>query len=1843
MKKRRTSDPERSTREDSRVLSKITELEKEIAELKARQIDESSNRLLSQLTGLIDLANELSTIESHFELCRQAIEKGQKKLGFGRLGIWLFDENDPMLLCGRYGTDSKGKVRDETGQTVTIDPNSEPWCYRGQHLTETFVERDVKIIDFDNTVCESGEGGTAFLWDGNENIGILKIDNLITKEDLSESDWRIFALYASILGYLIARKRARSKIQEQSQMLALRNSVAQGTTGGLSPKDLAGNLLNIVKTVVPTDAFFLNKYDEDTSLLSFLSAYDTIDGQIQKIEVSGDSYYTTKEISQAAETKQPVVLLRENPELESAGFARSGEVSKPSASLLFIPMISGERVIGIMSVQSYTPNAYTQTHMDTLSAVARQASPALEVALLGMEISTREQADRKLREQLIHLVEISNILSLSENTDEMCRQAITLGRERLDFDRLSISFVSENDPETVEGTFGVDDNGSLVDFRSQRSKVEPDCGLYQILAEKKPSVVTERMIEEPNRSCWQFTQAAAAVWDGEQIIGVIQTDNLIKHRSISKNQIELLRLYGLTLGMLCLRKKTEEALRKSDAIYRSAIEKAAGVPYQLRYSDCSYLFIGEGLENLIEVPSDGFTLDVLEDMIQESIIAESTENSSDIAEYSRSFKNGKQNLFRSDFRIITPSGREKWLSDIAVPIIDEKTGKVTGSLGVLQDITVRKRAEEELRENNERLTVLNKVAKLTLESSTVDEVCDRILRVIRESMPCEAFILDLYDVTANKVYAIKLYDTVDGEFREFEAMGHRLDPRGPMSKVIRERKTVRIHREQPGEESQKYAPFGSEKPSVSLIYTPLIAGDRVLGFISVQSYDFFAYTERDESLLGAIAQQTGLALDSILLSTEIREREQEERKFSRQLAKLVEVTNELASAETVNDLCQKAALSGHAQLGFDRIGIWFIDFDEPEYAIGSYGIDEKGQLRDETERRIKVDKTTLMGRVLSGNDLICQENVPLFNDSSVKIGDGTQATATIWDGEKIIGCISIDNYINKKRITEHQCELLRLFASALGNLVTSKRASKELQDIHGIYREAIQTAQGVPYLLDYAKAKYDFIGSGCEEMLGLPPEKLSLAMMDILVKESIPTRIPVLDPNEQVKSFVRGDIDRYKADIRIVTPQGEEKWLSDCSVPIQDPRTEKVIGSIGILQDITDRKRVEEALRESELRFRGVAETTRSAIFVSQDQKFTYVNPAVEEITGYSQKELLDMDFWEIVHPAFQEEIQQRGLARLQGKEVPNRYECKILAKDGKEVWLDEAVSVIELEGKRTVITAAFDITEKKRIEEEREALTRLAQALTAPLSFREIGLLVARESRKLFQYDAFWFDIFDPVKRILPGTYAEDTPPGESHPVEVKSEPQEITDMNAEVVFDSRRRLINRTEEMSSFSPFGFSEQLSRSLIFVPIRWQEKAIGIVSVQSYTSNRYGEKDLNLLQSFADQCGGAVHRVQTEERIRSASRLEATATLAGGVAHDFNNLMVAVLGNAELVKMDMEEDEDTMELQPLLDDIITAAQKAGHLAQQMLAFARGGKYRPVVMNINETIKETLSFQKRVFPPAIDIQYNLSPDLWNLNADPTQMSQIIMNLCLNAVEALGEKGKIIIRTNNVTIETDSAQVQAGVKPGKYVLLVVEDTGPGMSPEVVSKIFEPFYTTKFQGRGLGLAAVYGIVKNHEGHVNVRSLEKEGTAFEIYLPITESKTKVFETDANSLPTGTETILIVDDEGSVIRATQALLNKLGYNILESRNGKEAIDLIREYKGDIHLTILDMGMPVMSGAEAYEILLKERPNMQILICSGYDYSHVTKNILGMSDGAISFLQKPFNIQDLAKKVRALLD
>ncbi|MBW1677148.1 MAG: response regulator [Deltaproteobacteria bacterium] len=460
----------------------------------------------------------------------------------------------------------------------------------------------------------------------------------------------------------------------------------------------------------------------------------------------------------------------------------------------------------------------------------------------------------------------------------------------------------------------------------------------------------------------------------------------------------------------------------------------------------------------------------------------------------------------------------------------------------------------------------------------------------------------------------------------------------------------------------------------------------------------------------------------------------------------------------------------------------------------------------------------------------------------------------------------------------------------------------------------------------------------------------------------------------------------------------------------------------------------------------------------------------------------------------------------------------------------------------------------------------------------------------------------------------------------------------------------------------FGWTPEklLGKKIDYVPEEnWPETRMMInrvlagESFSAIESRRYTKQreilDVSIsVATYLDRDGipvGSVHTLRDiterkllEAQLRQAGKMESIGTLAGGIAHDFNNLLMGIQGNVSLMLMDM---DSTHPYHDRLKNIENQVQSGARLTSHLLGYARKGRYEVKPVDLNQLVEETSDTFGRT-RKEISIHRELAEGLFAIEADQTQIEQVLLNLFVNAADAMSGGGNLILKTTNTTHKEIKGKLYVP-KPGKYVLLTVIDTGAGMDKKTMERIFEPFFTTKEMGRGtgLGLASAYGIIKGHGGYIDVESRKGHGTTFSIHLPASQKRVRKAVKAPKQLIRRTGTVLLVDDEEVILEVGRELLEAMGYRVLLARDGKEAIEVYEKNQDDIDIVLLDMVMPNIGGGETYDRMKEINPNIKVLLSSGYSIHGEASEIL--ERGCNGFIQKPFKIKELSGKIRDILE
>ena len=642
-----------------------------------------------------------------------------------------------------------------------------------------------------------------------------------------------------------------------------------------------------------------------------------------------------------------------------------------------------------------------------------------------------------------------------------------------------------------------------------------------------------------------------------------------------------------------------------------------------------------------------------------------------------------------------------------------------------------------------------------------------------------------------------------------------------------------------------------------------------------------------------------------------------------------------------------------------------------------------------------------------------------------------------------------------------------------------------------------------------------------------------------------------------------------------------------------------------VSKDISSLKRVEEALQESETLYRSVFEGTSTAIgIVEEDTTISMVNTAFEKLSGYSKEEVEGRMSWaNFVAPEEMDRIQGYHEQRRKNEEgVPREYEFRFVDKEGNTKTIYTMAGMIP--GTTRSVCSLVDITSIKRAE----AAMRKSE----------------ERYRALFDHN--------PIETIIVDREAKVT----GYNLAKKVSGHRLPTIDRDVMYRdyAAKHTINMFEELKECIKSGISKEFPEKEYgehFLDIKIAPFSEGaIITTIDVTQRKQAEAE----------------RKDLESQLQEAQKMKAIGTLAGGLAHDFNNLLMAILGNADLAVLDLSGESP---VRSCIEEIEKAARRAAELTRQMLAYSGRGRFVVKSIDLSQTVKEMTQLLRASTSKAITLNLDLQPGLPPIRADAAQVQQVVMNLVTNASEAIdeGQTGIVSISTGILHCtreDLDRAYLKEPLAEGRYVYLEVADTGRGMDKETQSKIFDPFFSTKFTGRGLGLAAVLGIVRSHRGAILVEGEPESGSLFRVLFPPTRERaekpneSRDSETAAARQAAGV--ILLVDDEESVRALGIRMLERSGFRVLTAEDGVEALAVFRRHADTIRGVILDLTMPRMSGQECFHHLRRIKPDLPILLSSGFDEQEATARFTGQKH--FGFIQKPYKTALLAKKLRQVL-
>jgi two-component system, cell cycle sensor histidine kinase and response regulator CckA len=687
-------------------------------------------------------------------------------------------------------------------------------------------------------------------------------------------------------------------------------------------------------------------------------------------------------------------------------------------------------------------------------------------------------------------------------------------------------------------------------------------------------------------------------------------------------------------------------------------------------------------------------------------------------------------------------------------------------------------------------------------------------------------------------------------------------------------------------------------------------------------------------------------------------------------------------------------------------------------------------------------------------------------------------------------------------------------------------------------------------------------------------------------------------------------IDLHSVEIEAVRKDGSLLPIQISAAPIFDEG--KIVGLRGLVFDITEHKMREAALRQSEERYRSIIETIEDGYYeVDLKGNLTNFNNAALKLTGWTREELKGASYKAFSTPEYYERLfLEYNKVYITG--IPSHgSELAVMKEDGQKYIGELSVSLMRDEnGKPTGFRGIVrDITERKKMEEELRESRETFKNVVANIP----GIVFQRVMHK------------DGSTHL---TYVSESINELGLDTQKLADPLKIFNfMNKE---DKKRLLANIDEAMKSSGHLNWEGPTNINNI---PRWHRCLASFRKLDNEDVIFDG-----LILDVTENKKAEEEKRELEIRLQQAQKMEAVGTLAGGIAHDFKNLLMGIQGYTSLMLLETDHRHSSYRKLKNIEEMVNSG---ANLTKQLLGFARRGRYEIKPVNFNDIISKTTALFGRT-KKDVFIHRLLEKDLWIVEADQGQIEQMLLNLYVNAWQAMPGGGDLYLETKNVVIVEDQFK-QYSVPAGNYIKISITDTGAGMDEATRERIFEPFFTTKEMGRGtgLGLATVYGIVKGHNGVIDVYSEKGHGTSFSIYLPATDKELIFEHKPMATLAKGCETILLVDDEDSVIEVTKELLKVLGYKIISVNSGADAIEIFRVKNSEIDLVILDMVMPELSGNKTFDALKAIDPQVKVILSSGYSISGEAAEI--MKKGCRAFIQKPFNIGDISKKIRETLE
>ncbi len=784
-------------------------------------------------------------------------------------------------------------------------------------------------------------------------------------------------------------------------------------------------------------------------------------------------------------------------------------------------------------------------------------------------------------------------------------------------------------------------------------------------------------------------------------------------------------------------------------------------------------------------------------------------------------------------------------------------------------------------------------------------------------------------------------------------------------------------------------------------------------------------------------------------------------------------------------------------------------------------------------------------------------------------------------------------------------ELEQRVTDLTAQLAHARQEGADLKQAAQLYHLLADNVQNVIWTMDM-DLRLTYISPSIETLRGYSPEEIGRLPLSASLSPASHT---------QVMEVLARELERERTgqqdDPLEVTVLELEQYCRDGSTAWTETRTRflrdeqgRAVGILGVASDITDRRRAEEERKEREERFQTLLDSIEEGYFESDLQgNITFFNDCLCRIIGYPPEELLGLNNRDYTSPTTARRIYQIFKDMYFSGKPTTFMDYEVFHRDGGVRVLEVSATLLNDRSGTPVgfRGVARDVTDRRRAE---KALRQSEERYRSLIENAVWGVFICeRATGRLLYVNACFREMFG-----LNGQ------PAETLSVRDLIPPEEFERLRPQVAGSGAKAL----------PPGGSASCRAQRLDGTPLSIDFNATAVV-YQETPALQGVVRDITVTQRL-------------EQQLRQAQKLEAIGTLAGGTAHDFNNLLMGIQGHVSLLLAASNPGDEHFRR---LQSIEQYVQLGANLTRQLLGFARAGKYEARPSDMNLILRRSAEMFGRTHK---EIEIRLEPEdgLWTVEVDRGQIEQVLLNMYVNAWQAMPSGGELRLATANLTLTEETAPPYSAL-PGDYVAVTVSDTGIGMDSQTRQKIFDPFFTTKERGRGsgLGLASAYGIIKNHGGLIHVTSVKGQGSSFTILLPASHKSLSPEKPVREKVFPGSETILLVDDEEMIRDVGRDMLEALGFTVLTAAGGEQAVELYRSMGGTINLVILDMIMPRMSGGEAFDRLKECDPKIKVLLCSGYSLDSQASDILNR--GCSGFIQKPFSLEALSHKLREVLE